>query len=122
MTANGWKGSVGRNLYLEENTEMGGWISGLIRPLHSSMAPGQMGCLISTLWAWLSAREREGLILTCPCVQCHPTPLTPWPSCHSQLQWEEKLAGFQSQGWGEAWHCWDGANTTKGGVCVRVCF
>lgn len=50
MTINGWEGGVGRNVYLEEDTELGGWFPGLIRAPQSSMAPGQMGCLISTLW------------------------------------------------------------------------
>lgn len=27
-------------------------------------------------WTWLSPRKREGLVLTHPCAQCHPTPLT----------------------------------------------
>lgn len=40
---------LGRNLYLEEDAELGGWVPGLIRSPQSSMAPGQMGCLISTL-------------------------------------------------------------------------
>lgn len=30
--------------------------------------------------AWLSPHNREGLVLTYPCAQCHPTPLTPLAS------------------------------------------
>lgn len=49
MTIDGWEGSVGKNRYLEEGAELGGWFPGLITARQPSMAPGQMGCLISTL-------------------------------------------------------------------------
>ena len=66
VTVNGWEGSAGRNLYLEEGAKLGGWFPGLIKPLQSSMAPGQMGCPISTLLDLAQSHEREGLVLTHP--------------------------------------------------------
>lgn len=48
-TQRGWEGRAARSLYLEEDAKLGGWFPGLIRALQSSMAPGQMGCPISTL-------------------------------------------------------------------------
>lgn len=66
VTVNGWEGSAGRNLYLEEGAKLGGWFPGLIKPVQSSMAPGQMGCPISTLLDLAQSHEREGLVLTHP--------------------------------------------------------
>lgn len=49
MAISGWEGSIGRNLYLEEDARLGRWFPGLIRLPQSGMAPGPMSCLVSTL-------------------------------------------------------------------------
>ena len=113
MTINGWEGSVKRSLYVEEDAELGGWCPGLISAPQSSVAPGQMACLISTLLGLVQSPSGG----PCPhAPQCCVTLLhwPHWPPCYSQLQWEEELADFQSQGWGEAGLCPAWAHTGNG--------
>lgn len=75
---------AGRNLYLEEDTELAGWFPGLIRYPQSSMAPGQMDSPISTLLNLAQSPQREGTALTHPS-SMSPALLRPLPPCHCQL-------------------------------------